>query len=122
MVYFGYDNPVQKTITRKETKMRHVVTQYRDNVPYVSNWDGKHYTFKNSTPNRVYVKVLKFVESHPRCKRSDIQFGVWGNHNKSNSTLFAQMLYHDILDYNGKFEYKVTRKGKAILKRVEKMA
>jgi predicted transcriptional regulator len=31
------------------------------------------------------------------------------------------MLYHDILDYNSKFEYKVTRKGKNLLKKVSKV-
>ena len=86
--------------------------------PYISSWDGRYYTFGNPTSDRVYVKVLMFVESHPKCKRADIQFGVWGNHNKSNSTLFAQMLYADILDYNKNFEYRVTRKGKNILKKV----
>ena len=100
--------------------MRHVVTKNRKNVPYQGCWGYHSYNFTCPTKDRIYVKVLSFVESHPRCKRSDIQFGVWGNHKKSNSTLFAQMLYHDILDYNGKFEYKVTRKGKNLLKKVGK--
>ena len=89
-------------------------------MPYCNPFDPRMYTFKNPTNGRIYVKVLRFVESHPKCSRRDIQFGVWGNHNKSNSTLFAQMLYHDILDYNGKFEYKVTRKGKNLLRKVGK--
>ena len=99
--------------------MRHVtIPNYTENHPYQGCWGYHTYNFSSPTKDRVYVKVLKFVESHPGCKRSDIQFGVWGNHNKSNSTLFAQMLYHDILDYNSKFEYKVTRKGKNLLKKV----
>ena len=113
-------------MTRKENEMRHIAikNQYGSayEKPYINNWNGRYYTFGNPNPNRVYVKVLMFVESHPGCKRSDIQFGVWGKHNKSNSTLFSQMLYADILDYNEKYEYKVTRKGKAILRKVEKMA
>lgn len=101
--------------------MRHVVTPNRKNIPYDGGCWGYHsYNFSTPTKDRVYVKVLKFVESHPKCKRADIQFGVWGNHNRSNSTLFAQMLYHDILDYNERFEYKVTRKGKALLRKVMK--
>jgi len=100
--------------------MRHVVTKNRENVPYQGCWGYHSYNFTCPTKDRIYVKVLRFVESHPRCKRSDIQFGVWGNHNKSNSTLFAQMLYHDILDYNRKFEYKVTRKGKNLLRKLGK--
>lgn len=101
--------------------MRHVtIPNYTVDHPYQGCWDYHTYNFSSPTKDRVYVKVLKFVEKHPGCKRSDIQFGVWGNHKKSNSTLFAQMLYHDILDYNSKFEYMVTRKGKGILKRVMK--
>ena len=98
--------------------MRHVnIPNYTVDHPYQGCWD---YNFSSPTKDRVYVKVLKFVEKHPGCKRSDIQFGVWGNHKKSNSTLFAQMLWHDILDYNEKFEYRVTRKGKNILRKVMK--
>ncbi len=105
--------------------MRHVtIPNYTVDHPYQGSvWGyGPYHTYNFSSPtkDRVYVKVLKFVEKHPGCKRSDIQFGVWGNHKKSNSTLFAQMLYHDILDYNSKFEYRVTRKGKGILKKVAK--
>jgi predicted transcriptional regulator len=105
--------------------MRHVtIPNYTVDHPYQGSvWGyGPYHTYNFSSPtkDRVYVKVLKFVEKHPGCKRSDIQFGVWGNHKKSNSTLFAQMLYHDILDYNSKFEYKVTRKGKSLLKKVAK--
>jgi predicted transcriptional regulator len=101
--------------------MRHVnIPNYIDNHPYQGAWDYHTYNFSSPTKDRVYVKVLKFVKKHPGCKRSDIQFGVWGNHKKSNSTLFAQMLYHDILDYNERFEYRVTRKGKNILRKVMK--
>lgn len=101
--------------------MRHVtIPNYTVDHPYQGCWDYHTYNFSSPTKDRVYVKVLKFVEKHPGCKRSDIQFGVCGNHKKSNSTLFAQMLYHDILDYNSKFEYMVTRKGKGILRRVMK--
>ena len=103
--------------------MRHVkIPNYIDNHPYQGAWDYHTYNFSSPTKDRVYVKVLKFVESHPKCHRKDIQRGVWGK-SKSGlcSTLFAQMLYHDILDYNSKFEYKVTRKGKSLLKKVDRM-
>lgn len=101
--------------------MRHVkIPNYTVDHPYQGAWDYHTYNFSSPTKDRVYVKVLRFVEKQPGCKRSDIQFGVWGNHKKSNSTLFAQMLYHDILDYNSKFEYKVTRKGKNLLRKVDK--
>lgn len=105
--------------------MRHVIVpHYTVDHPYQGSNLGccpyHTYNFSSPTKDRVYVKVLRFVESHHKCKRSDIQFGVWGNHKKSNSTLFAQMLYHDILDYNSKFEYKITRKGKSLLRKVDK--
>ena len=101
--------------------MRHVtVPNYTVNRPYDGGFGYHTYNFTCPTKDRVYVKVLKFVAEHPKCKRRDIQFGVWGNHNKSNSTLFAQMLYHDILDYNKNFEYRVTRKGKNLLRKVDK--
>lgn len=99
--------------------MRHVtVPNYTVNRPYDGGFGYHTYNFSSPNKDRVYVKVLKFVESHPNCRRSDIQFGVWGNHKRSNSTLFAQMLYHDILDYNSNFEYRITRKGRSILKKV----
>ena len=81
------------------------------------------YTFKRPTPNRVYVKILRFVESHPRCRRRDIREAIWGKGAERGqcSTTFANMLYRDILDYNRRFEYKVTRKGKGILRKVERM-
>ena len=79
------------------------------------------YTFKNPTPNRRYVQILKFVDAHPGCKRIDILKGVFKTTRRTCPTTFSQMLYADILDYNSKFEYKVTRKGKNILKKVAKM-
>ena len=47
--------------------------------------------------------------------------GVWGKSKPGLcSTLFSQMLFADLIDYNSKFEYKVTRKGKNILRKVMK--
>lgn len=100
--------------------MRHVKAEtynYKDgpsNRPF-----GNGYKFTKPTAERSYVKVLKFVESHPKCKRRDIQIGVWGKDSHSNSDLFAQMLYADLIDYNDRFEYVIRRKGKAILKKIK---
>ena len=109
-------------MTRKENEMRHVVSKNRKNVPYEGCWGYHSYNFTSPTKDRVYVKVLRFVESHPGCKRKDIREAIWGKAAGRGqcSTTFAQMLYHDILDYNQRFEYKITRKGKAILKKVGK--
>lgn len=104
--------------------MRHVKTVSHGWIDGPRNCPVQcQYTFKHPTPNRSYVKVLRFVESHPGCKRKDIQRAIWGREFScgSNSTLFANMLYADILDYNSKFEYRVTRKGKNILRKVAKM-
>ena len=77
------------------------------------------YTFKNPTPNRRDVQILKFVDEHPGCKRTDILTGVFNTTRPTCPTTFSQLLYADILDYNEKFEYRVTRKGKNILKKVK---
>lgn len=90
----------------------------RKRPPYLNPFDPRAYTFKNPTKNRIYVKVLRFVDGHPKCSRRDIQFGVWRNHKRSNSTLFSQMLYAGLIGYNKDFEYRITRKGKGILKKV----
>ena len=86
--------------------------------PYLNPFDPRAYTFKNPTKDRSYVKVLRFVDGHPKCSRRDIQFGVWRNHKRSNSTLFSQMLYAGLIGYNNDFEYRITRKGKGILNKV----
>ena len=78
------------------------------------------YTFKCPTPNRRYVQILQFVAEHPGCKRTDILKGVFHTKRRTCPTTFANMLYADILDYNERFEYKVTRKGKALLRKVMK--
>ena len=85
--------------------------------------DQCEYTFKRPAPNRVYVRILRFVESHPKCKRRDIREAIWGKDAGRGqcSTTFANMLYRDILDYNERFEYTVTKKGKDILLAVDKM-
>lgn len=102
--------------------MRHVVTPGRENVAYVSPFYGSYcYTFKNPTKDRVYVKVLKFIDEHPKCKRTDIQNAIWGSARRGlHSTTFAHMLYHDLIDYDKQFRYVIRRKGKNILKKVNK--
>ena len=78
------------------------------------------YTFKNPTPDRRYVQILKFVAEHPGCRRTDILKEVFHTTRRTCPSTFSQMLYANILDYNERFEYKVTRKGKNILKKAER--
>lgn len=88
-----------------------------------SPYHSGHYTYEKASPERVYVKVIKFVAEHPNCKRIDIIRRLWWpNANKlvargEQSALFANLLYDDLIDYNGKYEYTVTQKGYDVLRR-----
>lgn len=102
--------------------MRHVVREGCPNRPYVGFCYGSHaYKFNCPTKDRVYVKILRFVEAHPKCTRDEIQKAVWGAARRGlNSTTFAHMLYNDLIDYDKNFRYVIRRKGKDILKQVSK--
>ena len=87
-------------------------------VPYTY---GK-YTYGKPSPERAYVKVVKFVAEHPNCKRIDIIRGIWRPNAKAfmrghQSSLLANLLYEDFIDYNRKYEYSITPKGYELLKR-----
>lgn len=86
-------------------------------IPYLNgNW-----TWTKPTPERAYIKVLKFVNEHPRCKRIDIIRAIWcPNATKESSkgymsSLFACLLFEDFIDYNSKFEYTITHNGWKLL-------
>ena len=80
------------------------------------------------TPDRVYVKILKYIADHPGSKRLDI-IANCGHYNYLNiktkadahtcrgtsSHLWSNMLYADMNDYNKKFEYFITDTGRKIL-------
>ena len=66
--------------------MRHVVSKNRENVPYEGCWGHHSYNFTCPTKDRIYVKVLRFVESHPGCSRKDILNGVWGKADKGSNS------------------------------------
>lgn len=105
--------------------MRHVnMPNHLSNRPYEGAWGYHSYNFSSPTKDRVYVKVLRFVEEHPKCSRREIIDGVWDrkfntNGRSSNSTLFAHLLYADLIDYDSGFKYRITRKGKSLLKKVD---
>lgn len=98
--------------------MRHV----KGETAYINPFYGAHeYTFKSPTKDRVYVKILKFVNEHPKCTRAEIQKGVWGKVVRGNcSTTFAHMLWRDLIDYDKNFCYVIRRKGKSILNKLDK--
>lgn len=91
-------------------------------MAYVSPWYGAHaYKFNSPTNGRVYVKILKFVASHPECTRKEIQIGVWGEASRGmNSTTFAHMIAHGLIGYDKSFRYTIKRGGKNILRKVNK--
>lgn len=83
----------------------------------------RNYTYTKPTPERTYVKVIKFVAEHPNCKRIDIIRALWWpkatkfDARGEQSLLFSNLLYDDLIDYNCKYEYTVTQKGYDILRR-----
>ena len=104
--------------------MRHVKTLSCNNYPKPECKPcAEGYKFNSPTPNRVYVKILRYVDANPGCKRRDIINAIYGKGNSRGhaSLIFSHMLYADILDYNAKYEYKVTRKGKNILRKVSEI-
>ena len=87
-------------------------------------YENGNYTYKLASPECVYVKVLKFVAEHPNCKRFDIIKSLWCPNATSakecrgeRSSLFACLLYDDLLDYNTNYEYSLTKKGYDVLRR-----
>jgi len=82
----------------------------------------KPYTYTRPTPARAYVKVVKFIAEHPDCKRIDVIRGLWRPNANAfdargfQSSLFANLLYADFIDYNSKHEYNATQKGYDLLK------
>ncbi len=88
-----------------------------------SPYDSSHYTYEKASPERSYVKVIKYIAEHPNCKRIDIIRGIWcPNATKysargHNSMLFSNLLYDDLIDYNRNYEYSVTKKGYDVLRR-----
>ena len=82
--------------------------------PYL---DG-NYTWTKPNKDRRYVQILQYVYDHPNCKRSDIHEAVFHCHfsTGSNSSLYACMLADDLIDYNKKYQYTITKTGMKILK------
>lgn len=98
--------------------------------PYSMN-----YKFTKPQSSCRYVKALLYVNDHPKCSRFDILVGCGiignsivkkhGDISKAkhavrgrHSSMFAQMLYADIIDYDKKFKYSITEAGKKILRDV----
>lgn len=98
-------------------------TQYIDS--YKSNG------FKYASLKKRYVKILRYIADHDGCKRVDIIRDVYGYKNVNakdkwypnsricrgqGSTVFSQLLYIDVIDYDAKFCYHITDRGREVLK------
>ena len=87
-------------------------------APYCRN-----YTYTRPTPERTYIKVVKFVAEHPGCKRIDIIRALWRPNAErraargEQSMLFANLLYNDLIDYDSEYEYYVTQDGVDLLRK-----
>lgn len=76
--------------------------------------------------NRRYIQVLNYIAQNPDCKRYDILVGLGVIHpekqyhdryNKrgQHSSLFAQLLYLDLIDYDKNYRYTITNRGIELL-------
>ena len=83
------------------------------------------YSFTRPSASRTYIKVIQYIYDHPKCARFDIQVGVFGYRDNAlskelargnQSSLFANLLYADFIDYDKQYRYTVTEKGLKLLK------
>lgn len=81
---------------------------------YVNAYDKSG--FKNASQKKVYVKFLRYIADHDGCTRKDILKGLGRSTDRGqNSSLFAQLLYLDLIDYDKNFKYHITDKGEEVL-------
>ena len=121
--------------------MRHVYRKHhsRWRGPHVATTPyGKCYIdayrksgFKYASCKKRYVKILQYIADHDGCKRVDIIRDVYGwknvnardRYNKNarmcrgqGSTVFSELLYLDVIDYDENFCYHITSLGRDVLK------
>lgn len=99
------------------------------NSQYVDSY--KSTSFKNATSKKRYVQIIQYVADHDGCKRIDIIRDVYGWKNVDakdpwyknmrrcrgqGSTVFSQLLYIDVIDYDKNFNYHITSRGREVLK------
>lgn len=102
-------------------------------IPYCTCYiDAYHNSsFKYANSSKRYVKILQYIADHDGCKRTDIIRDVYGWKNVNakdpwyknmrqcrgqGSTVFSQLLYLDVIDYDENFCYHITSRGRDILK------
>ncbi len=100
------------------------------NSQYVDSYENTG--FKHASSKKTYVKVLQYIADHDGCKRIDIIRDVFGYKNVDAkdkwypghrtcrgqfSSGFAQLLFIDVIDYDEKFCYHITERGREVLKK-----
>lgn len=93
------------------------------NAPYDTQYTNQFYKdgFKSATPRKTYVKIIQYVYEHDGCRRRDILKGIgqYGgsacNGRGQLSTIFSQLLYLDLLDYDKNYNYHVGKNGMKVL-------
>ena len=103
--------------------MRHVDSNIPYSREYIDSFSSG-YLNKRATIGKTWVKILHFVLNHDGCTRKEIIKGVWNINSTEKkryciyprctgycSSIFSQMLYLDVIDYDKKFKYHITNKG-----------
>lgn len=98
------------------------------NMQYVESYRNTQFAYAN--PNKTYVKALQYIADHDGCKRVDVNINVlgWKKHAETygvkrtaecsrgqHSSMYAALLYLDLIDYDSKFCYHITSKGRKVL-------
>lgn len=82
--------------------------------------------FKNASNKNTYVKFLRYIADNPGSTRKEILDGLGrlkgaaDGGRGQNSSLFSQLLYLDLIDYDDKFKYFITDKGEEVLEKADK--
>ena len=91
----------------------------------------KNSGFKCANSKNRYVKILQYIADHDGCKRVDVIRDVYRYKNVDakdscyknmracrgqGSTVFSQLLYLDVIDYDKSFCYHITDRGREVLK------
>jgi hypothetical protein len=99
------------------------LTEPREN-DYIKSY--RNNGFKNASSKNTYVKFLRYIADNPGSTRKEILDGLGrlkgaacGGRGQ-NSSLFAQLLYLDLIDYDDKFKYFITDKGEEVLEKANK--
>lgn len=70
-----------------------------------------------SNKNRACAKILQFIANNPYCRRREVLIGIGAvnayddRHRGQHSTVFANLLHQDLIDYDKQFKYFITSKG-----------